>query len=930
MTSTYKYIKSKDIKVFPCAYRGYYTQTEVPGGEVETTTLVFDPEARATTEANFINAYHKLSAKKESYIISWDGFILKCAIGGYYFEISNQAVNDFFYTPEGAHELQPYSLCIKLIDSPLSSSEDDPRTTKFLSSFEPEVLSEYYLDVLDNSNYFFTGLALVEGDVPTGISASLKPFRVRYKYTQEGIIKDNDTRRELLNSETHYYLYNATTGKYDRFTSESTITLTKTPYYTREESFSINPQAKAITELLDTDIGEYSIRILEGDSNTTVAAGDYSVALGKKTIANGFASAAVGNETTAIGSYSFVAGNNTKATGDGSVAFGSSSEASGSKAFSAGDFTKASGHLAAAFGGNSTASGEHSFTAGNSTLASGSGAVALGKGTRATEANQVVIGQYNKEDTSQAFIVANGQVNNKQTANKFTVSYDGDVEARGSFSLIGNKTEADPVFKVATTGDTQTYGTVHIKNSTISDSKTAGALVVSGGTGIGGKLSVGGGLDVASTVFLHNTLKVEKETILQDTLDVAGNTTLKGTLEVAQPVAVKSVVAASSSNAAFAVAGGANIDKNLNIGTTAVINGTDASTSKDTGALVVKGGAGFGKAIYVNGAVYTTEGVKVVGGGAEITGDTKMEKLDVSGGTAISNTAGSTSKDTGALIVSGGVGVGENLNVGAALNVGDKLDVGGNLTAKENLTVGGGLTVSKNLEVGSALNVTGTLVSVPVKLSVGGDGEFGKNITIVRQKKSSSDTSTSKLTLGGRSTDNPAGELQIFGALTDTVFSVKSSGNTEIAGTLAVDGITQINNDLYISKALNFGEAGQTSSLQISPDNGIVGLTGLTVAGTVEATSFYASSDSRLKCNVEEYKFEKSILDLPIKRFEYIKDAAHTKHIGCIAQELQEICPELVKEGSDGMLSIQESKLVYALIQEVKELKEKVVLLERR
>jgi hypothetical protein len=55
------YIESQNIKVFPCAYRGYYGSGE---------TKVFDPEARSTTESNFTNTFHRLSSNKESYVIS--------------------------------------------------------------------------------------------------------------------------------------------------------------------------------------------------------------------------------------------------------------------------------------------------------------------------------------------------------------------------------------------------------------------------------------------------------------------------------------------------------------------------------------------------------------------------------------------------------------------------------------------------------------------------------------------------------------------------------------------------------------------------------------------------------------------------------------------------------------------------------------------
>ena len=61
-----------------------------------------------------------------------------------------------------------------------------------------------------------------------------------------------------------------------------------------------------------------------------------------------------------------------------------------------------------------------------------------------------------------------------------------------------------------------------------------------------------------------------------------------------------------------------------------------------------------------------------------------------------------------------------------------------------------------------------------------------------------------------------------------------------------------------------------------------------------------------------------------------VKDTNKTQHIGCLAQDLQKICPEIVHEGDDGFLSIEENKLVYLLLEEVKQLNKKVKELEAR
>lgn len=101
-----------------------------------------------------------------------------------------------------------------------------------------------------------------------------------------------------------------------------------------------------------------------------------------------------------------------------------------------------------------------------------------------------------------------------------------------------------------------------------------------------------------------------------------------------------------------------------------------------------------------------------------------------------------------------------------------------------------------------------------------------------------------------------------------------------------------------------------------------ISLTSVTASGNIKANTFTATSDIRLKENIKDWKPSKSILDLKIKEFDYKENKQHA--IGCIAQDLQEICPEIVHEMPDGYLAIEESKLVYLLLDEVKKLKEEV------
>ena len=96
----------------------------------------------------------------------------------------------------------------------------------------------------------------------------------------------------------------------------------------------------------------------------------------------------------------------------------------------------------------------------------------------------------------------------------------------------------------------------------------------------------------------------------------------------------------------------------------------------------------------------------------------------------------------------------------------------------------------------------------------------------------------------------------------------------------------------------------------------------INASGQIQAASFNAQSDARLKTNIKPFDYHNSILDVPVREYDWKESGEHA--IGFVAQELQEVYPELVGEGEDGMLYIKETKLVYLLMEEVKKLKEEV------
>ena len=129
--------------------------------------------------------------------------------------------------------------------------------------------------------------------------------------------------------------------------------------------------------------------------------------------------------------------------------------------------------------------------------------------------------------------------------------------------------------------------------------------------------------------------------------------------------------------------------KKLNVGDDTKINGDTQSTSKDSGALVVDGGVGVEKNLNI-------------GGSGTFTG-----RLDVDDQTE------SSSITTGSVVIDGGLGLAKNLNSGGSGVFAGRLDVDDTTqstsTTSGALVVDGGVGIVKNLNVGQNATILGNL-----------------------------------------------------------------------------------------------------------------------------------------------------------------------------------------------------------------------------
>jgi hypothetical protein len=194
-----------------------------------------------------------------------------------------------------------------------------------------------------------------------------------------------------------------------------------------------------------------------------------------------------------------------------------------------------------------------------------------------------------------------------------------------------------------------------------------------------------------------------------------------------------------------------------------------------------------------------------------------------------------------------------------------------------------------------------------------------------------------KVTLGkknGFSSDGP--RLHLVDGTDAATNNVNSGflniGSTD-SGNLLLDNneIISRNNGVVDELYLNAEGGGVVVNSAISSTTHSLYVNG--TAAKPGGGSWTATSDARLKENVQPYdQGLKEVIKIEPVTYHYIKNTGHdtaTVHVGVIAQELQKVSPDMVKEaelelidGSTGdYLSVDPSAFTYMLINAVKELK---------
>ena len=855
------FIESENVKVFPCSYRGFNDDKNI-----------FDPEASGFTEYNFANIYGK-----QTKLISWTDNLLKCIIDGYYFEIKNIAPADLFIN----NKLYKFAIILDTIDIVGSYK------TKVLKSIYANNVN--YLDTKIDGVNCFTGLALVSESEPINGAVYFSPCK------------------SLTNKDG-----------------------TKTAV--------IDWQAYRLTDALDTDSGDGSVRMLG-----TVKTGENNESISTVCRATGENAFAIGNSTEANGKFSIASGTKSKAEHENSIAVG-----------------------------------DHVNTSAD---------------------NQVVFGAYNEENTESALIIGNGTNTDKK--NILEISKAGDINATGKLDVAGDISSSNGGITLEKNGfisiyhsyeyqkipDTAAYDSAVIyyeKNAETAE-MTEKAVTADTFAGLKNNLYIKvhhlSSLDNNGNLLVDGTAQANKKLTVKEQAEVDGDITGHGNLTINGigsthalsigsnggtgdygSITVYGKDAQETKIKAFSVdnEGAATIAKTLTVGTNKLIVNDDDGVSIDNKKVTIANPTTINNTLTVNGATTITDTITDNNNVVNVVTTINKDKFDYNGKFTVTNNGDITAKS---LTLASGYNVtnteGEETTInygitedgkitGSELTLKDgyKIASDGNATLKDliiNNTTLAGIKLEKGsytvqdtdgtreINNSNALKITRYIKSsdssseeaaqglhVNGKITAAGDFAIGEsNGATTKITQGGTAYFKQGLLVGGKVTganepdDNVTFRVASFSSEAEQTSYADLKGDLNVkkynnkAGNLTVDGDTTISGSLTIGN-INFTE------------NNITGIQ------KIQAKTFDAISDIRKKTAVQDYVCKNSILDLPIKEFEFIDDETHTKNIGCIAQDLQKICPEIVHEDADGYLSIEETKLVYLLLQEVKELKKEI------
>ncbi len=457
------------------------------------------------------------------------------------------------------------------------------------------------------------------------------------------------------------------------------------------------------------------------------------------------------------------------------------------------------------------------------------------------------------DDNTADAVTVNGGLSQTGTQQ---VRFSGNVDAQSGLDVTGSDlTVGGTKFTVDdVTGNTDIDGTLTVDgNTTLGDDNTADAVTVNGGlsqTGtqqvrFSGNVDAQSGLDVTGSDLTVGGTKftvddVTGNTDIDGTLTVDGNTTL-GDDNTADAVTVNGGLSQTGTQQ-VRFAGNVDAQSGLDVtGSDLTVGGTEFTVDEATGNTDIDGTLTVDGATTLSGNVDATNGLDVTGsdltvGGTEFTVDEATGNTDIDGTLTVDgNTTLGDDNTADAVTVNGGlsqtgtqqVRFAGNLDAQSGLDVtGSDLTVGGtkftvaqatgNTDIDGTLTVDGATTLSGNVDAQGGLDVTGSDLTVGgTKFTVAqatGNTDIDGTLTVDGNTTLGDDNTADAVTVNGGLSQTGTQQVRFAGNLDaqsgldvtgsdltvgGTKFTVaQATGNTDIDGTLTVDGATTLSGNV--------------------------------------------------------------------------------------------------------------------------------------
>ncbi len=404
----------------------------------------------------------------------------------------------------------------------------------------------------------------------------------------------------------------------------------------------------------------------------------------------------------------------------------------------------------------------------------------------------------------------------------------GDIYLNGRNTGVGVPTSAGPGSKLSVTDGLAVGGTYALRPITAPPN----GVIIEGNTGIG-------------TFMPAYKLHVVGGSYLNGDVGTTGITHVFNTTQATSPY-----------DGALIVDGGVGIAKSLFVGMnfTALGTGTFTDLNVIHNALIgndlsVTHNGTFGNNLTVAGITHlinttqstgVTNGALIVDGGAGIAMD-----LNVGGITRLLNATVSTTPTTGALQVTGGVGISQNLNVAGLARFFNLTDATSPATGA--LVVDGGAGIGRNLNIGGRLDV-GNLAHLldPTQSTSTGTGslvvEGGAGI-----KKNLNVGGSFTVTGTGTFGDLVVGNTATIGGITHITDGTQSTAPSN--GALIVDGGAGIGKNLNVGQDLNVG-GNETVANKLAVGSTSIGSSDLTATAIGTDNPFEANGSASAQFRV--------------------------------------------------------------------------------